>query len=100
MEVGSHLQNDMIPHDTVSATRDAWRAGAGITVWDWIPLLSNEAFTYECFSPHIIVQLSESESKVHVFQSIVFQANLSTSVKPHVARFRKTLVLAVNLWYT
>jgi len=30
---------------------------AGIAVWDWIPLLSNEAFTYQCYFPQIIVQL-------------------------------------------
>ena len=58
MEVGSHLQHDMIPHDTVSATLDAWLPGAGIIVWDWIPLLLHETSPSEYFSLHI-VSLSE-----------------------------------------
>ena len=57
----------MIPHDTVSATLDAWLPGAGIVVWDWIPLLLHETSPSEYFSLHI-VELSESESKVHLEQ--------------------------------
>ena len=83
MEVGSHLQNDMVPQDTVSATLDAWLPGAGIAVWDGIPLLLHEASTSEYFSLHIIVQLSGSESKAHMFQVI-----LPTRVKAHVVSFR------------
>jgi hypothetical protein len=86
MEVGSHLQNDMVPHDTVSATLDVWLPGAGIAVWDWIPLLLHEASTSEYFSLHIIVQLSGSQSKAHVFQVI-----LPTRVKAHVSAFAEAL---------
>jgi hypothetical protein len=81
MEVESHLQHDMIPHDTVSATLDAWPPGAGIVVWDWIPLLLHETSTSEYFSLHI-VELSESESKVHLEQ-----VNLPTRVKAQVVSF-------------
>jgi hypothetical protein len=85
MEVGSLLQHDMIPHDTVSATMDAWLPGAGIAVWDWIPFLSHEASTHKYFSLHIIVQLSGSESKVQVFQ-----VSLPTRVKAHVSAFARS----------
>jgi hypothetical protein len=85
MEVGSHLRNDMIPHETVSATLVAWLPGAGIAIWDWIPFLSHVASTSKYFSLHIIVQLSGNESKVHVFQ-----VSLPTRVKAHVVSFRRS----------
>jgi len=88
MEVGSHLQHDLIPHDTVSATMDAWLPGAGIAVWDWIPFLLYEASTHKYFPLHIIVQLSGSESKVQVFQANFILAILHARVTSRLSRFR------------
>jgi hypothetical protein len=71
----------------------AWVPGVCIVVWAWISLRSHEASTHEYFSLHIIVKLSGSESKVHVFQAIFFQTILHASVTSHLARFPKDLLL-------
>jgi hypothetical protein len=40
------------------------------------------------FPLRTILRLLGNESKVHVFQAIVFQEMLPTKVKSHLARFR------------
>ena len=43
------------------------------------------------FPLHTILRLLGNESKVHLFQAILFQEMLPTRVKSHLARFRTLL---------
>ena len=45
------------------------------------------------FPLHTILRLLGNESKVHVFQAILFQEMLPTRVKTHLTRFRYKLYL-------